>query len=48
MEMTWIGIIKWIVLQLISISGCDNKSFTISMCPFVEANINGVSKVIWY
>ena len=39
---------KKIVLQFISIRGCDNKSFTISVCPFWEANINGVSKAKWY
>lgn len=30
------------VLQLISISGCDNKSSTILVCPLREANINDV------
>ena len=29
-------------LQLISIPGCDNKSRTISVCPFKDAIINGV------
>ena len=29
-------------LQLISIPRCDNKSSTISVCPFNDATINGV------
>ena len=29
-------------LQLISISCCDNKSWTISVCPFKDETINGV------
>ena len=31
-----------IVLQLISISGCDSKSWTISVCPLSEATSKGV------
>ena len=40
--------IKEIIPQLISIPRWDNKSFTISVRPFLEANIKGVSNVIWY
>ena len=45
-EMKLIWLIRVIVLQLISIPGWANKNFTISMCPYKEAKINGVSKVI--
>ena len=41
------NLIKKIVLQLTSIPGWDNKSFTISVCPFWEASINGVSEAKW-
>ena len=46
-EILSIELINKMVLQLISIPGWDNKSFTISVYPFWEANTNGVWKARW-